>query len=103
MKNHIDDAIAEQSLLHMLANCNLSFKTYIFTANDLSQVPQTLLLSQDLQMRQAMLELTLARNKIESVDLRGILKALPNLERLDLSQNLIKTMLSQENNAAAEN
>ena len=32
MKNHIDDDIAQQALLHMLTNHNLSFKVYIFVS-----------------------------------------------------------------------
>ena len=44
------------------------------------------------------MDLALARNKLTHVDLSEILAALPNLERLDLSQNLIVTLVKEPAN-----
>ena len=61
----------------------------------MTRVPE-ILLSQDEYRRGQLTELVLARNRLVNVDLPRILAALPCLERLDLSQNLIETLLQAE-------
>ena len=64
----------------------------------MTRVPD-ILLSQDEYRRGQLTELVLARNRLVNVDLPSILTALPCLERLDLSQNLIETLLQAEINS----
>lgn len=58
----------------------------------MTEVPQALL-GQDSQMRQCVRELVLPRNKLANIDLVSVLRALPCLERLDLSQNMLENLV----------
>ena len=39
MRNHVDDATANQALQHLEEKHGIRFKAYVFTANDLTGVP----------------------------------------------------------------
>ena len=67
----------------------------------MTHIPE-ILLTQDEYRKQNLTELVLARNRLANVDLPGILSTLPCLERLDLSQNLIETLLQAESDDTSE-
>ena len=68
------------------------------TANNLTSVPTfliappvSLLIEQKMQTN--VIELMLSRNKLSSIDLALVLRSLPNLQVLDLSQNEIESLV----------
>ena len=96
MRNHVDDATANQALQHLEEKHGIRFKVYVFTANDLTGAPKYLL-EQGMQGKcNSLVELCLSRNNIEKVDLKTLLECFPSLEVLNLSQNYITTVLESK-------
>ena len=70
MRNAVDDQTANKALQYLEDKHRLRFKVYVFTANNMTGVPNYLL-EQGIKGKCTDLrELSLSRNKIEKVDLK---------------------------------
>ena len=76
MRNKVTDEITERALDYLHSEFGLSFKRYIFTANDMTRVP---VMSVDVSRLAMVTEVHLCRNQIHGVCLVETLTRLPNL------------------------